>query len=89
MLFYTDVAKVDRDVAYVAMVVHVCCKGLLLMFLSVFSDICYQVCLSRCCICFTHILHVLYLDVAYVCKDFQMFSGVFSSVSEACCKCVF
>jgi hypothetical protein len=27
-LFHTDAAKVDRDVAYVAMVVHVCCKHL-------------------------------------------------------------
>jgi hypothetical protein len=25
-VFHVDVAKVDRDVAYVAMVVHVCCK---------------------------------------------------------------
>jgi hypothetical protein len=24
-VFYTDVAKVDRDIAYVAMVIHVCC----------------------------------------------------------------
>ena len=31
-LFRMDVAKVDRDVAYVAMVVHVCCKLLFPMF---------------------------------------------------------
>jgi hypothetical protein len=31
-VFHMDVAKVDRDVAYVAMVVHVCCKLLFLMF---------------------------------------------------------
>jgi hypothetical protein len=31
-LFYADVVKIDRDVAYVAMVVHVCCKCLSLMF---------------------------------------------------------
>ena len=30
--FHADVAKVDRDVIYVAMVVHVCCKRLSLMF---------------------------------------------------------
>ena len=36
-----------------------------------------QVCLSRCCICFTHMLHVFYLDVAYDCNDFQVFLGVF------------
>jgi hypothetical protein len=27
-VFHMDVAKLDRDVAYVAMVVHVCCKRL-------------------------------------------------------------
>jgi hypothetical protein len=31
-LFHTDVAKVDRDVAYVAMVVHERCKLLFSMF---------------------------------------------------------
>jgi hypothetical protein len=31
-VFHTDVAKVDRDIAYVAMVIHVCCKRLSLMF---------------------------------------------------------
>jgi hypothetical protein len=50
-VFQMDVAKVDRDVAYVAMVVHVCCKGLLPMFHQCFS--------SACCKC-------VYLDIAYV-----------------------
>jgi hypothetical protein len=27
-VFHTDIAKVDRDVVYVVMVVHVCCKYL-------------------------------------------------------------
>jgi hypothetical protein len=31
-VFHTDVAKVDQDVTYVAMVVHVCCKRLSPMF---------------------------------------------------------
>jgi hypothetical protein len=30
--YVADVAKVDQDVAYIAMVVHVCCKCLLPMF---------------------------------------------------------
>jgi hypothetical protein len=61
-VFYIDVAKVDRDVskvdpdvAYVAMVVHVCCKRMFLMF-HLFSRYMLQVCLSRYCICFTHML---------------------------------
>ena len=31
-LFHVDVATVDRDVAYIAIVVHVCCKFLSLIF---------------------------------------------------------
>ena len=56
------VAKVDRDVAYVAMVVHVCCKGLLPIFHLCFIDACCK---------------RVYLDVAYVCNGFQMLLGVF------------
>jgi hypothetical protein len=32
-----DLVKVDPDVAYVAMVVHVCCKRLFLMFYLFFQ----------------------------------------------------
>ena len=48
-------------------------------FICVFGRM-LQVCLSGCCICFTHMLQLFYLDVAYVCN-------IFSSVSEACFKC--
>jgi hypothetical protein len=35
------------------------------------------VCLRECCICFTQMLQVFYLDVVYVCNDFSsVFSGV-------------
>jgi hypothetical protein len=49
--FPMDLAKVDRDIAYIAVVVHLCCKLLLSMFYLFFSDI--------CCKC-------VYLDVTYV-----------------------
>jgi hypothetical protein len=68
-VFYIDVAKVDRDVAYVAMVVYVCCKCLFLMFHLLFRRM-LQSCLSGCCICFTHMLQVFYVDV-------HMFTMVF------------
>jgi hypothetical protein len=55
-VFQMDVAKVNRDVAYVAMVVNVCCKGLFSMFL----DVLLQVCLFVCCIRFTHMLQMFY-----------------------------
>jgi hypothetical protein len=35
--FCMDVAKVDRDVAYTAVVIHVCCKYLILMFYLFFQ----------------------------------------------------
>ena len=74
-------------VAYVAMVVHVCCKLLFLMFhlffqryvasvfiwiLNMFHTYVASV-LSGCCICFS--------------MAFQVFSGVFASVSDTCFKC--
>jgi hypothetical protein len=31
-VFHTDFAKIDRDIEYVAMVIHICCKRLPLMF---------------------------------------------------------
>jgi hypothetical protein len=51
---------------------------------SVFFRRMLQVCLFGCCICFTHIFRVFYLDG---CNGFQVFLGVFSSVLEACFKC--
>jgi hypothetical protein len=72
-VFHMDVAKVDWNVVYVAMVVHVCCTPI---FINFFRHM-LQVCLSECYIYFTHMLQVFYLDVSYVCNDFQVFSGVF------------
>jgi hypothetical protein len=58
-----DIAKVDPDVAYIAIVIHVCCKRLFQMFhlfsnyvASIFLDVayvphkCVASVLSRCCI---------------------------------------
>jgi hypothetical protein len=47
-----------------------------------------QVYLSGCCICFTHILQVFYLDIAYACIGFQVFFWCIASVSDVCCKCL-
>jgi hypothetical protein len=78
-VFHVDVAKVDQDVAYVVMVIHVCCKCLFQMF-QLFQT--YGTCVfiwvlhmfhtyvvsvsSECCICFTYMLQMFHLDVAYV-----------------------
>jgi hypothetical protein len=51
---------------------------------SVFSGRMLQVCLFRCCICFTHTLHVFYLNVAYGCTGSQkVFSGVLFKCSRS------
>jgi len=81
-----DVEKVDRDVAYVAMAIHVCCKRLFQMFHLFFQMYVANVFIwllhmfhtyvasvfSGCCVCFTLI--------------FKRFSGVFASVSDVCFK---
>jgi hypothetical protein len=58
---------------------------------SVFSRRMLQLCLSGCCICFTHMLHVFYSDIAYGCNGFssmfrvcfQVFQKHVSSVTSA------
>jgi hypothetical protein len=70
-VFHVDVAKLDWGVAYVAMIVLVCYNCLFPMFHLFFFRHMLQVCLSGCCICFTRILQVFYLDVAYVCNCFS------------------
>jgi hypothetical protein len=68
-VFQMDIAKLDRGVAYVAMVVHVCCKGLFPVF-----HLCFW---TYCC-------KYVYLDVAYVshicCKCFIWILRIFSMV---------
>ena len=67
----------------------ICCNGCTRMLQrsvtnvsSVFSDECCKCVLFGCCICFTHILHVFYLDVAYICKGFQVFSTFKCIISD-------
>jgi hypothetical protein len=93
-VFCMDVVKVDRDVAYVAMVAHVCCNRLFSMFHLFFRRM-MLVCLSGYCIYLTHMLQVFYLDVTYVlqwfssvfCKCFRHMFQVFHLSSDVCCKC--
>jgi hypothetical protein len=73
-----DVAKVNWNVAYIVMIIHVRCKCLFPMFLVFFSE----VYLSGCCICFTRMLQVFYLDVAYVCNYFSSVFYLFLHVFQ-------
>jgi hypothetical protein len=75
-VFHSDVTKVDRNVAYVAMVVHVCCKLLFLIFHLFFQTYVANV--------FIWVLHMFHTYVASVLSGrcvcftivFQVFSGV-------------
>jgi len=85
-VFHVDAAKVDQDVVYVAMSIHmlqpsvrnfssiflnVCCKCVYLNIAYV-SHICYK--------CFIWMLCMFYMV-------FKCFLDVFESVSDACFKC--
>jgi hypothetical protein len=79
-VFYAGVAKVDWDVA---MVIHICCKLLFLMFHLFFPDICCKCVYLNvayvshiCCKCFIWMLCMFYNGV-------QMFLCVFASISYA------
>jgi hypothetical protein len=75
-VFHIDVAKVDQMLhmlqwlyMYVA---NVCSKCFIYFFRRKL-----HVRLSRCCICFTHMLQVFHLNIAHACNDFQVFFQVF------------
>jgi hypothetical protein len=83
-VFHMDVAKVDQDVVYVSIVVHICCKLVFHLFFqtyvtSVFIWMLYMFhtyvvsVLSESCVCFTMVSSV--------------FSGVFVSILDAYFKC--
>jgi hypothetical protein len=82
-----DNAKVDRDVA---MVVHVCYKGLLPMFHLCFPNACCKYVYIDVayvshirCMCFIWMLRM----VAMVFKCFQVFFQVFQLPSDYICNC--
>jgi hypothetical protein len=88
-VFHIDIAKVDQDVTYVAMAIHVCCKRLFGMFHLFFSDICCKYFyLNVAYVSHIYCKKSLYLDVAYVLQClFEVLSDIFVSVSDACFKC--
>jgi hypothetical protein len=93
-LFHTDVTKVDRNVAYVAMIVHVCCKLPSPMFHRVFWTYCYTCVylnianLSHiCCKRFIWILCIFSMGFKCFHVFLQMFQKYVSFVFRCCCKC--
>jgi hypothetical protein len=72
-VFQIDVTKVDRDVAYVANDYTRMLQGCVLNFSSVFQKHVASVFCFGCCICFTHILQLFYLDLHMLPIAFQVF----------------
>jgi hypothetical protein len=98
-VFCMDVVKVDRDIAYVAMVVYALLQTSVLNVWSIFSDICCKcVCLDVayvshiCCKCFLWMLRMCCNDFSSIscvfCKYFRRMFQMFHLSSDVCCKCV-
>jgi hypothetical protein len=82
-----DVVKVDHDVAYVAMIIHLCCKRLSPNVSSVFFQTYVSSVFYPDVACVSHILRMLqvfHLDVAMFCNGCKR---LFPGVSHVCCKC--
>jgi hypothetical protein len=92
-VFYIDIAKVDRDVAHVAMAIHVsfkCMFQMFYLFQTYLASVSSRYCKSRsgCCI-YMQVFQVFsyicckrfYLDVAMFAMATHMFSS-FSSVLQ-------
>jgi hypothetical protein len=90
--------KSSRDVAHVAIVVHICCKLLFSMFHLFFSDVCCKCVYLDVAYVFTHMMQVFYLDVAHVyngfkcflvvfCNCFRRMFQIFNLFSDVCCNC--
>jgi hypothetical protein len=84
-VFQMDIAKVDRDVAYVAMIVHICCKGLLPLFRLCFPDACCK------CVCrdFAYFSHIRCIFLFGCCVYLQCFSSVFRCFFFKCFRNLF
>jgi hypothetical protein len=91
-VFPADVAKADRDVAYIVTIVHACCKCMFPIFYLSFHTYVASVFIRMLHMFHTYIASVL-SSLAYVCSFFKCFhvfqahvSNV-SAISYVCCNC--
>jgi hypothetical protein len=73
-------AKVDRDVVYVAMIIHVCCKRLFTMFHLFFQTYVASVFIWMLHMFYTYVVSVLSRLLRMCCNCFQVFFQVFLQV---------
>jgi hypothetical protein len=87
--FMWNVAKVDWDVAYVVMVVHVGCKLLFPMFQLFFRTYVASVFIWMLHMFHTYVAHMFIWMLHIFCNGFfKRFLGVSTSVSDVCYKCL-
>jgi hypothetical protein len=82
-VFYMDVAKVDRDVAHVATVIHVCCKRLFQIFHLFFQTYVASVFIWMLYMFHTYLASVFFSMLHIFCNGFFK---CFYNVSYACFK---
>jgi hypothetical protein len=70
-VFHVDVVKVNRDVTYAAMVIHVCCKRLFQMFQLFRRKL--------------HMFYLGVAYISHLC--FKCFIWILHMFSHICCKC--
>jgi hypothetical protein len=81
-----NVAKLDWNVAYVATVVHLCCKHLSPLFHMFFQTYVASVFIWKLHMFHAYVANVFIWMLHMCCKVFQVFSCVFTSVSDTCFK---
>ena len=86
-VFHVDVAKVDQDVAYVAMVVHIYCKLLFSIFQLFFQTYVASVFIWMLRMFHTYAISVFIWMLRIFYNGFSYVFGCFASVSDACLKC--
>jgi hypothetical protein len=64
-MFRIDVVKVDRDIAYVAMAIHVCCKHLFQMFHLFFQMYVASVFIGMLCMFHIYIFTSVFVRMLY------------------------
>jgi hypothetical protein len=75
-VFHTNIANIDRNIAYVVMVIHICCKRISAIFHQFFQTYVASV--------FISMLHMFHKHVVCFIWILRMFAMVF----KCFCKCL-
>jgi hypothetical protein len=87
-MFYMNVAKIDQDVLYVAMVVHLCCKRLFQMFHQFFQTYVGSVFIRMLYMFHTYVASVFIWMLHMFCNGFQVFLQLFQTHVSSISSCL-